>query len=245
MGGDGGMGGTAGMGGEGGVGGDPGTPAFYEQNFESLDETSATALEDDGWVFFANVFDDSASATPKFNYGPFAAPNATTDPSTVFISAVASGEGDVPQGAQQLSVFNDYNCCSLGTATPEGHGDPDGDDRVEINVFQEPFSQATPISADEVGKTLTFAFDAKRGNIEGATTAFAFIKTIDPNSGFSQTNFITVEMTGIPITWARYSVELVIDAGLEGQILQFGFVNTASDFEGSGIFYDNLRVDLE
>ena len=31
-----------------------------------------------------------------------------------------------------------------------------------------------------VGETWVFAFDAKRGNIAGASTALAFIKTIDP-----------------------------------------------------------------
>jgi hypothetical protein len=233
------MGGAGGMAGAGGMGGSGGTPAFYEQDFESLDDMSATALSDDGWQFFGNVFDGSDNF--KFPYGPFGAPNATVSPQDTFISAVVSGEGDTPQGAQQLSVFNDYNCCDLAPPPDDDQGHGNGTDKVEINVFQE-----FTIGADDIGKTLTFTFDAKRGNIEGATTAQAFIKTLDPNAGFNQTNFVPVEMTGIPVTWGGFMASLdLTDPLLEGQILQFGFVSTASDFEGSGIFYDNLRVVIE
>jgi hypothetical protein len=35
------------------------------------------------------------------------------------------------------------------------------------------------------------------------------------------------------------------DPLLEGQILQIGFRNTAQNFEGSGIFYDNVLATLE
>ncbi len=232
--GSGGSAGEGGMGGSAGMGGTPG--AIYEQDFESLDDMSATALTDDGWQFFANVYD--GSDVFKFPYGPFGAPNATVSPTDTFISAVVSGEGDVPQGTQQLSVFNDYNCCGPGV-TDEGHFN--GTDKVEINVFQE-----RTIVADDIGKTLTFSFDAKRGNIEGATTALAFIKTLDPNANFATTNNIPEPMTGIPATWGGFMVSLdLTDPLLEGQILQIGFVSTASDFEGSGIFYDNLVAVIQ
>jgi hypothetical protein len=227
------------MGGSAGMGGTPG--AIYEQNFESLDDMSATALSDDGWVFFANVFDAGDLVNPKFPYSGLA-PNATVSPSDTFISAVVSGEGDVPQGAQQLSVFNDYNCCGAGT-TNEGHFN--GTDRVEINVFQEPFNQMSPIAADDVGKTVTFTFDAKQGNIEGATTALAFIKTLDPGASFAQTNFVTADTTSVGATWDGFIISLEITADLVDQILQFGFSNTASNFDGSGVFYDNVLVVLE
>ena len=153
--------------------------AAYSQDFEGLDASSPTALGDDGWVFFANVFDEVG--TLLFPYGPQPAPNATVSPTDTFISAVATGEGDVPQGAQQLSVFNDYNCCQ------PSNGHFNGTDRVEINVFQELRSELSPITAADIGRTLTFSFDAKRGNIEGATTALAFIVTLDPAASFAQT----------------------------------------------------------
>ena len=226
-----GSGGTAGAGGAGGAGGAP--DILYEQSFESLDANSATALGDDGWLFFATVFDDGGN--PLFPFGPMPAPNATVSPSDTFISAVVTDEGDAPQGTQQLSVFNDYNCCQPN----DGHFN--GTDRVEMNVFQE----INPIPSSFIGRTLEFSFDAKRGNIEGATTASAFITTLDPDAGFSQTNFVPIDMTGIPATWDRYSITLdLTDPLLEGQILQVGFRNTASDFEGSGSFYDNVDARL-
>ncbi len=35
-----------------------------------------------------------------------------------------------------------------------------------------------------------------------------------------------------------------IDKDLVGQFLQFGFLNTASNYEASGIFYDNVNFDM-
>jgi len=224
----------------------------YTQDFESLDQMSPTALSDDGWLIFGQVFDGSGAF--KFDYGPFGAPNAAVDPSTTFFSAIVTGEGGPEQGAQQLSVYNDYNCCD-----PPNQGHFNGTDRVTSLVYQEPFSAAVPISAGEVGKTVTFSFDARRGNINDPadpgcagtpnppcdSTANAFINTLDPNAGFALTNNITEDTTNLPETWARYSIELEIDPSLVDQILQFGFANTASAFEPSGVFYDNVLVVLE
>ena len=228
----------------------PNALSLYAQDFElPMDVLNANALIEDTaaevplgpWLFFANVFDSVGNL--KFNFGPFGAPNATVSPSDTFISAVVTLEGDVPQGDQQLSVFNDYNCCDRDPITGDlrqGHGN--GTDRVEISVFQE----LNPIPNALIGQTLTFSFDAKRGNIEGATTAFAYIQTLDPGAGFAQTNFIPIELTSIPASWARYSITLALtDPLLEGQILQIGFRNTAQNFEGSGIFYDNVLATLE
>jgi hypothetical protein len=99
---------------------------------------------------------------------------------------------------------------------------------------------------EDIGKTLTFSFDAKRGNIEGATTALAYIQTLDPTAGFNRTNFVTIDMTNLSAdSWNRYEISLdLTDPLLVGQTLQFGFQNTASNFEGSGNFYDNILVNL-
>jgi hypothetical protein len=75
------------------------------------------------------------------------------------------------------------------------------------------------------------------------STAVAFIKTLDPGSNFDLTNLVEEDTTDLPDTWDRYSIELPIDAGLEGQLLQVGFAATASNFEPSGVFYDNIVVD--
>ena len=88
-------------------------------------------------------------------------------------------------------------------------------DDIESVVYRE-----QTIGVADVGKTWAFEFDAKLGNLEGQTTAIAFIKTLDPNNGFALTNFITVDMTSIPVTWQRYTLTIAIDAGLAGQLLQ-------------------------
>ena len=72
----------------------------------------------------------------------------------------------------------------------------------------------------------------------------AFIKTLDPNAGYALTNFITVDLTTAPTTWNDYSLGINIDASLAGQILQFGFLNTATYYEPSGMYYDNINWNL-
>ena len=75
--------------------------------------------------------------------------------------------------------------------------------------------------------------------------ATAFIKTIDPNAGFALTNLVEEDTTNLPDTWNRYSIQLEIDAGLVDQLLQVGFNATASNFEPSGVFYDNILVVVD
>jgi hypothetical protein len=56
-----------------------------------------------------------------------------------------------------------------------------------------------------------------------------------------QTNFVTVDMTDLPASdWDRYSISPTINADLVGQTLQYGFSCTASNFEPSAVFYDNI-----
>lgn len=193
--------------------------APYSQNFESLNQTSPTALSADGWLVYGNVF--SPLDVYLYGYGPFPAPNGSGA-----FSAVDLNQGGVPQGLQQLSVYSDYN------NTDHGLGN-----LIESNVYRE-----QTIVAGDVGKKWVFAFDAKRGNIAGASEAKAFIKTLNPAAGWALTNFISADMTAIPDTWTNYSISLTITPALVGQIFQIGFLNTATFYEPSGIFYDN--VDL-
>jgi hypothetical protein len=194
----------------------------YTQDFEGLTsapESGSSALGDDGWLYFVNVFNSAGGYLYGYGTGP--APNVGTH-----MSAVVEGEGGGAQELKQLSIFSDYG----------NVGAHDAGDLVETNIFQERI-----LDASNIGQTLTMTFDAKMGNLEGATTAGAFIKTLDPNN-FATTNFILVDMTSIPGSWGSYSVSLTIDAGLNGQIFQFGFTNTAANYEGSGVFYDNVNL---
>jgi hypothetical protein len=189
----------------------------YSQDFEGLDMNSPSALGDDGWLVGANVF--SPSGDFLYNYFAFPAPNGGPA-----FSAIAAGEGGMAQGAQQLSVYSDYN-----------NQDHAAGNLIEANVFRE-----YTVGANDIGTTRTFSFDAKLGNLEGGSTALAFIKTLTSDT-FELTNFVTVDLTATPDTWNSYSLSLDIDAGLEGQIFQIGFLNTATGFEGSGVFYDNIN----
>jgi hypothetical protein len=196
----------------------------YSQDFESLVQSDPDALANDGWQIFGNRFNLDGSYVD--GYGPFPAPNGGPG-----FCAIAAGEGGPSQGAQQLVVYSDYN-------NPNQVGFI-----IEANVFQE-----QTIDAGDVGAIIQFSFDAKLGDLTGSSEAYAFIKTIDPNPPFPTTNFVTADMTAIPTTWGTYSLELEIDAGLVGQILQFGFAARATDYEASGVFYDNINqpvpVDL-
>lgn len=193
----------------------------YQQDFETLVQADTAALANDDWKVFGNVFDPTGTIY-YYGYGPFPAPN-NSPPGPAFC-LIADSQGGPPQGAQQLVVFSDYNSGEHGAGN-----------RIESNVFRE-----RTIVAGDVGRTLTFQFEAKLGDIAGASTALAFIKTLDP--GFNLVDFVTVDMTAIPTTWGTYSLSLDIDAPRVGFTLQYGFANTASNYEPSGIFYDNVAV---
>ena len=200
----------------------PGIVCEYEQDFEELDPADPDALQRDGWLYFGNVFDGTGAF--KFDFGPFPAPTTTGQ-----ISAIAIGEGGPDQGENQLVVFSNYDCCD-----PPNQGHFNGTDRVETIVFEE----INPILATDIGRTFTFTFDAKRGNIAGSTTAHAFIKTI---AGSDATNNVVLDTTNLPANWGTYSITLDLsDSALVGQLLQFGFSTVASNFEGAGNFYDNI-----
>jgi hypothetical protein len=190
----------------------------YSQDFEGLNQADTSALANDGWLVFGNVFGPDWAYW--YGYGVFPAPN-----DGAAFCAIAAGEGGAPQGAQQLVAFSDYNNTDHGVGA-----------YIEANVFQE-----MTIGAGDVSETWTFEFDAKMGNLEGVSTALGFIKTLDPNAGFATTNFITVDMTAIPTTWGTYSVSIDIDGSLVGQLLQIGFQSVATNYEGSGVFYDNIN----
>jgi len=194
----------------------------YLQNFESMPLPSVGGLLGDGWLVYGNAY--TPAMVWMYGYGPFPAPN-----DGAAFCATATGEGGDEQGLRQLSVYGDYN----NQAQQAGNW-------IEANVFKE-----QTITADDVGDTWVFAFNAKRGNIGGLSTAAAFIKTIDPANGYSMSNYVTADMTSIPTTWGGYQVSLTIDAGLVGQLLQFGFTNLVTLFQSSGIFYDNVDFHLD
>ena len=193
--------------------------------------TPSTALTDDGWLGFVNVFSaDGQTYVTGYEKDPGTEEGG--------LAAIQEGEGGAEQGLKQLAIISDYN---NDVAQPAGQ-------RVEANTFQE-----RTIVADDVGKTLTFSFDAKRGNINDPadpkcpcdSTANAFIKTFF-NPAVPPLDFEQVDTTAIVVTWNRYSVTLgPIAADRVGATLQFGFSATASNYEPSQVFYDNVLVTTE
>lgn len=198
----------------------------YSQDFEGLDRTQATALGADGWKIFMNAF-IGTSTTVDYGYGVFDAPNDIVAPNISVISENVGGEP--PVGTQGLVVFSDYN----------NAGEHSNGDNIEVNFFQE-----QTISALDVGQTYRFSFVSNKGDIGGNATAAAFIKTLDPNQGFAQTNIFTVDTGALPDGNFTNSIDITIDPALDGQLLQFGFSNLATDFDPSGVNYDNVSFGL-
>jgi hypothetical protein len=204
----------------------------YYQNFEGLASASSgadpAALTNDGWKVFADV---SFAAFPPapYTYGPFGAPNGGPG-----FSAVADGEGGPNQGLQYLNVYSDYN--NGDHATPGSS--------LFTTVFQEQYTTAG------AGDTATYylTFDAKSPFSGGIaepgsnSTASAFIQVLDPGSGYGQTGVIEIDMTGVANdTWQTFQIALAVDGVAQfQQILQFGFHTTATGYEPSGVFYDNV-----
>ncbi len=190
----------------------------YEQDFEGLAVGGSGALSGDGWLVYGNVY-HGTTGIRLYGYGTDPAPNGGNA-----FSALVSGQGGAAQGGQQLSVYSDYN-----------NGDHGNGHRIEALVFRE-----RTLTANDVGKTFELRFDAKRGNLTGSATAEAFIKVLDPTAGYATTRFMAESTTAVGGSWESFSVSLDIDAGLAGQIVQYGFANRASNYEGSGVYYDNL-----
>ena len=199
---------------------EPNAQVVYEQNFNLLPIDGAVI--GDGWLYFINV----AAPVPYGYGGP--APNGPQ------ICALVDDQGGPEQEPQQLSVYSDYNNLDHGNGY-----------LIETNVFQEPFGFNNRIPASEVGKTYTFLFQAKAGNIGASTTANAFIKVLNPDAGFAETAADRQDTTSLPADWGGYSVSLTIDASWVGQILQYGFTTNATNYEPSGNFYDNVVLTTE
>ena len=125
--------------------------AQYVEDFEALDQSDPMALGMDpappwgeGWVVFANVYEPDGT-TFLFSYGPDPAPN-----NSGAFSGIALDQGGPDQGDQVLVIFSDYN----------NRQEQEAGNFIEANTFRQ-----RTIVAGDVGDTLIFGFDAKRGNI--------------------------------------------------------------------------------
>ncbi|MEP4077208.1 PEP-CTERM sorting domain-containing protein [Haloferula sp.] len=198
---------------------------WYDQDYESLASadsgTDGGALADVGWNVGATVTDSGGGFI--YNYFTFPAPNGGAGFSAVSVHGVPT----VAQGSQGMVVYNDYN--------NGDHFNASGN-IIEALVFQE---QTLGIGNDG---TFTFQWDAIQDNLEAPTEAFAFVKVLNPATGFSTTFYDEFDTTATGTTWETNSLSVAIDPGLSGQLLQFGFGSRASGGTASGVNYDNVSL---
>jgi len=222
----------------------------YTEDFEALDPDDEFALggqflgDGAGFLVFASVWDgEVGTGTFLYQYGPLVAPNGGAG-----FSAVAGGafsEAGPEQGSQYLNIYSDYNNADHTPGQTCGSAGGSVGCTINSSVFLE-----QTIVAEDLGKCWNFSADYKSpfedGIADPASNAetYAFIVTLDPNAGFSATNEVRFDTTGASNSeWSRFTIDVDLgDAALNGQILQFGFNTRATNFEDSGVFYDNLVI---
>lgn len=193
----------------------------YSQNFETLAEAapfpgSNSALSDDGWRYFVNVYNPDGSYA--YQYGAFPAPNSLAG-----ISAVGTG-GSVP-GNQNMGVSSDYTNSTAHL----------GGQLVQTSVFQ-----LQTVGASDVGTTWNFQFDARRLDLAAPSSALAFIQTLNPGNG-QAISTVTVDMSSVKDSWVTHVLPFKVTAAA-GQLLQFGFLTNATNYNPSTIVYDNISL---
>jgi hypothetical protein len=205
--------------------------AAYGQNFEGMtpnqgfsdpDIPFVNDLDADGWQIYGIVYDTNpytGPATITGQYGSYPAANGEPGGS---IQGVATGQGGPSQGDVVLAKYTDYNNQD-GLAT--GY--------VSASTYQE-----QTVGAGDVGNIWRFSYDAKIGNLENDSSAFAYMLSQDFTNG--EEIFLSNDSTNLPIEWFRYSIDLLITQTMVGDNLSFGFGATATGNNGSGVFYDNL-----
>lgn len=196
--------------------------ANYSQNFEALDIASASALANDGWKIFANVYSGGAEVNGGSYVSSYPAVPAPAPNNGPGFSSIVQGQGGVAQGSQQLYVYSDYSNTDITMYY------------IDALVFQE-----QTIGAADAGSSWSFSFDVKQGDQMPDSSSLAFIKTLDGSVVTTQ----SIDTTGLGTTWDTYTLDLLIpsDNSLDGQLLQFGFSSTATGWAPSGVFYDNIN----
>lgn len=203
----------------------------YSQDFDGLDAANSLALGlagGDQYKIFADVWFGPVGSTFLYSYGVFSAPNGGAG-----FSAIAAGEGaGDPVTDQYLNIYSDYN-----------NADQANGFTVNTSVFQE-----QTIDANDIGTSVTFSGTYKAPSSGGmgdstSATGNVYVKTLDQNNGYATTNHLIVDTTLAGNSeWVDFSITLDLsDALLEGQLLQFGFNTTATNYENSGVYYDNLE----
>jgi len=201
----------------------------YSEDFEGMNTASTTDLSGDGWLI------GNCLAGGGCWFGPGnGAPNSPAAGVNGY-SALVGDQGGPEQGNVQLSVFSDYNGWS-----PFGGA---GDQTLDTFVYRD----VGTIGLDDVGETITFSFDVKEGNIGSSAntpsaSAWAYINILEQTASYATLANIEVETTNVGTGWTVASVSLLIDAAWVGELMQIGFRNNTTEWDASGMYYDNLSV---
>ena len=229
----------------------------FSQDFEGLSVADGDAgagvsdLADNGWEVSGNVYDGDTSVADYpgnylYFYGEwYPAPNNGGGG----FSAIAND--DVSANNSGTNYLNTYNNYDAREAQESGQ------------ITNALLIKQHTIEASEIGKVLTFSFDAKRPDIEDdglggdasaaagnncsvQCVAQAFIKTLDQATDYSTTNYVIEVTTDISQSeWVSYTLTLDLsDPLLEGQLLQFGFESFATADSPTGVYYDNIVLAL-
>jgi len=211
--------------------------ASYSQDWESSVVTDGAAISSDGWVI-----GNFNATTGGAWFENFPSPNCG-DGSCAGYAALVDDQGGAPQGNNQLSIFGDYN--------PWGPWNSTVENTIETYVIRD----IGTVGAGDLGATFTFGFDGKLGNLETGTAAnasnTAFVKVLQQSNGSYSTLFEGYFDAGTNLTtdWSGGSIDLLIDAGMVGELVQIGFVATGTEltdaeggqvWPGTGVYYDNL-----
>ena len=209
----------------------------YFEDFESLDINDLNALspgplgDPNNWEFFNSVIG-------LYDYTGLA-PNIQTGAGAPRISSVLN-----EHGGKYLNVFSDYenrDAHPLPPPDPPPAGVP-----VVVNVWR--LQRFGPV---DLGTTWNLDFDyagAVEGGTnfapEGSTTTAAFIRVFDFGCNFLGGAELDTTGAGLVTTsgFVPGTVSQFIDPAWTEGFVQFGFTNTASNFEGSGVYYDNVRI---
>lgn len=200
--------------------------ANYSQDFESLDMMSPTVLGEDGWLVGANVFDPAGNFI--YNYFAFPAPNGGPA-----FSSIATGSAGPNQGLQYLNAYSDYN-----------NGDHGNGFTIDAYLFREGV-----ISGADFGETYSFTFDFRRADDPagpaGSMTTAAYVRILNPLNGFEIVFEQFFDTTDATFDWSEgNTINVTIDAGWDQFFIQYGFNNNGTNFDPSGIYYDNVQFGI-
>lgn len=199
----------------------------YSQNFEGLDANDATPTvlgDNENW-WVGGLVTDAAGAF-QYDYFSFPAPN-----SEIAFSSILTGLGGPAQGNQHLNIFSDYN--------NQDHGN-----QLTINTF---FFRQYRFDADDVGTQVDFTFDFRRAEDPfgpgGSMVTCAYARILDDNNGFALVFEDIMDTTNATIEWTENAtISFNVDPGFEGMLIQFGFSTSGTNFDPSGVLYDNIII---